>query len=115
MSRGIECICIDDTNKPKEIPQNKWVVKDSKYTITHIFKHPNQNNIQGVELAEVDISKCKPYETFRLSRFAISIDDMEKFMQLMKDCTDLNDIEIDSFVKELIEKEYLILGLKTHE
>jgi hypothetical protein len=109
MSKGIKCICIDAKNKPKEIPTNKWVVENNTYTINHIFKHPNQNNIQGVELAELDISACKPYSTFRISRFAINVDDLGKLIQMMKDCTELNDIEIDSFIKEMLEKEELIL------
>lgn len=109
MAVGIPCICIDDKKKPKEIPQNLWITEQEKYTITHIYLHVNQGNIQGVELAERDISKCKPYETFRLTRFAISVDDMPKFLQMLKDCTDLNDIQIDDFVQELLEKEELIV------
>ena len=108
-SRGIECICIDDTNQPKEIPSILWVKKGEKYTITHICKHINQNNIQGVELAELDISSCFPFSAFKLSRFVMGIEDLQKFMEMLRDCTKLNDIEIADFVKEMLEKEELYL------
>lgn len=109
MGKGIRCICVDAKNKPKEIPTKKWVVEQEKYTITHIFKHPNQNNIQGVELAEINLNGCHPYESYKLSRFIVNMEDFDKLLEMLKDCTDLNDIEIDSFVKDMIEKEELIL------
>ncbi len=106
---GVKAICIDDTKKPKEIPSDKWVKAGELYTITHLYKQLNQNNIKGVELAEFDISMCKPYNCYRLSRFAINVNDFEKFVQMMKDTNELNNIDIDNFVKDLIEKEELIL------
>lgn len=106
---GVKAICIDDTKKPKEIPSDKWVKNGELYTITHLYKQLNQNNIKGVELAEFDISMCKPYNCYRLSRFAINVNDFEKFVQMMKDTNELNNIDIDNFVKDLIEKEELIL------
>lgn len=106
---GVKAICIDDTKKPKEIPSDKWVKAGELYTITHLYKQLNQNNIKGVELAEFDISMCKPYNCYRLSRFAINVNDLEKFVQMMKDTNELNNIDIDNFVKDLIEKEELIL------
>lgn len=106
---GVKAICIDDTKKPKEIPSDKWVKAGELYTITHLYKQLNQNNIKGVELAEFDISMCKPYNCYRLSRFIIKLEDFDKFVQMMKDSNELNNIDIDNFVKELIEKEELIL------
>jgi hypothetical protein len=96
-------ICIDDKNKPPEIKQHLWIKKDNEYTITHIYYHPQQQ-IQGVELAEVELDdSCFPYVSFSLARFAIPQDQLELFIALLKDCTDLNDIDI----KKLIEEEYL--------
>jgi hypothetical protein len=93
-------ICLDDTNRAKEIPVNKWVKKDEFYTITHIYYHPKQQ-IQGVELAEVELDdSCYPYVSFALKRFGILAEDLEKFKALLKDCTDLNDIDISSLIEE---------------
>lgn len=97
----VKCICIDDTNKPKEIPSNKWVQKDKEYHIIHVYVQVNQGNIQGVDLAEISLDEsCAPYQTFRLSRFAINIDDLPKLIELMKLCTELKDIDIEKLIKE---------------
>jgi hypothetical protein len=106
---GIRCICIDDTRKPKEIPSDKWVKIGNIYHITHIYKQINQPGLKGVELAEFDISMCSPYNSYRLSRFAIHEDDLQKFIELCKMTNELNNIDIQNFVEELIEKGDLIL------
>jgi len=93
-------ICLDDTNRPKEVPANRWVKKDSFYTITHIYYHKKQK-ISGVELAEVELDEsCQTYISFALKRFGILVEDLEKFKALLKDCTDLNDIDISSLIEE---------------
>ena len=106
---GVKAICIDDTKKPKEIPSDKWVKAGELYTITHLYKQLNQNNIKGVELAEFDISMCKPYNSYRMSRFIIDIKDLYKLKEMLQNCTDLTNISIDRFVKELINNDELIL------
>lgn len=97
----VKVICLDDSNRPKEIPLEKWIKKDSQYHITHIYYHPQQK-IQGVELAEIDLDEsCLPYSSFALRRFGISKEDLEKFFQMLKDCTDLNDIDVSKLVEEI--------------
>ena len=65
----VACICIDDSKKPNIIPKDKWVIKGNKYHITHVYYHPNQG-IRGCSLYERPLDEsCKPYETFKLSRF----------------------------------------------
>lgn len=96
----VRCICIDDSNRPKEIPVSKWVVKDKEYTIVHVFYHPQQK-IQGVELGEVELDdSCFPYGSFALKRFTIFKEDLELFVSLLRDCTELNDIEINSLIEQ---------------
>ena len=34
----MKVVCIDDSNKPLDIPEHKWVKKDSIYTIAKIVK-----------------------------------------------------------------------------
>jgi len=102
----IPCICIDDKNRPKEVPPQMWIMEGIEYHITHVQYFTKQNNIQGVYLHEVKIKNCPPYEAYRLSRFAFKEEDVPKLIQLMKDCTELNDIDIN----KLLEQE-----LVTHE
>lgn len=91
----IKCICLDDKNRPVEIPVEKWPVKNQTYHITWIYNMINQPGIKGVELSEFDISNCLPYNAYRLSRFGISLDDLDKFIQLMKDTNEVNNINLD--------------------
>lgn len=100
----IRCICIDDQNKPSVIPQEKWVEKGNWYNISYIFIMVNQGRIQGVELAEFDISMHAPYNCYRLSRFAVLEDDLKKFAELIKDCDDmrqLEDVDIEKLTKQI--------------
>ncbi len=97
----IDCICIDDKNRPKEIPEEKWVKEEEGYKITHVYIHPNQGGIQGVTLYEKPLDEsCPPYETFKLSRFAIRASDLEAFIELCKSCSDLNDVDVMKLVEE---------------
>lgn len=100
------CICINDKDKPNEVPSSKWVIKDNIYHITEISNHPLQGGIHGCKLQEVNLNGCSPIEYYKLSRFAIFEDDLDKFLELLKACTELNDIDIDEIIKqtELIEQ-----------
>lgn len=97
----IRAICIDDKNRPKQIPADKWVKQKQQYHITWIYKMVNQKGIQGVSLAEHDISDCDPYNCYRLTRFAIHIDDLPALVELMKTCTELSDVDINKLIEEL--------------
>lgn len=98
---SIRCICLNDSNKPLEIPSNKWLKKDKEYHITHIYYHPQQK-VQGFELSEIFLDdSCFPYVSFSANRFGIYKEDMEKFMQMLKDCSDLDGIEVNNLIEEL--------------
>lgn len=104
----IPCICIDDKNRPAEIPVDKWVKEKSKYNIIYIYWHPVQK-IQGVDLAEIELDEsCKPYGTFAIKRFAISVKDLENFIALCKACTGMNDVDVQEVIKELTVEEELV-------
>ena len=96
----VKVLCINDSNRPKEIKPSLWIKKDQEYHITHIYYH-YQQKIQGCELAEIFLDdSCFPYQAFALNRFGIYKEDLKKFMQMVKDCTSLNDIEIGQLIEE---------------
>ena len=97
----IPCICIDDKNRPLEVPVSKWVVKEQEYHITHVYHQYQQKGIKGVELAEFDISDCVPYNCYRLDRFAFTEENLLKLIELMQQCTELNNIDSHSIVDKL--------------
>lgn len=97
----IQCLCIDDSNRPKEIPESKWVKKDNLYTIIKVTIHPLQDNIQGCELAEISLDEtCLPYEYYRLSRFAIQEEDVDALKELIKLSAELDDVDVDELIKK---------------
>ena len=101
----IECICIDDKHKPFQIPDSMWIKEGEKYTIVNITRHPNQNNIKGVELAEVSMDEtCLPYQFYRLGRFAFNPEDIPRLIEFMHECTELDKLSI----VKLLEEEHIL-------
>ena len=97
----INCICIDDSNRPLEIPANKWPIKDKEYHITWIYFHAGQN-ISGVDLAEFKLDENNmPFRSYKLERFAIQKKDLEALLELMKICS--TKIDINKAIEEQIE------------
>lgn len=96
----IPCICINDKHRPREIAESKWVKKGEEYRISHIYWHPNQG-IQGCDIYEKPLDHtCYPFKTFALFRFAIKSEDLDKLIQLMKDCTSLSDVDVQKLLEE---------------
>lgn len=66
---NIPVICIDDRNRPQDVPASLWPVKGNPYTIIGFHKMLRYGVI-GVSLAEMDITACHPYKYYLESRFA---------------------------------------------
>ena len=65
--------CINDSNRPKQIPPEKWIVKGEHYTVIATTMMNIQRNKIGLKLAEIDLGQsCFPYEYFDADRFAIA-------------------------------------------
>tara|TARA_R110000868_G_scaffold5473_1_gene32971 strand:- start:640 stop:954 length:315 start_codon:yes stop_codon:yes gene_type:complete len=96
---SVECICIDDKNRPKEIPANKWLVEGNKYTVIYtIIVLPQRQLAFNLEEIELDES-CKPYEYFLASRFAFTEDNLEKLMELIELCNETS-FSLDELMKQ---------------
>lgn len=96
--KGVKCICLDDSNRPNDIPQSKWIKQGEEYHITHIFNMVTQGSVIGCEIAETDISMYAPYNCFRITRFGFQEEDIEKLLELMSHCSELNDIDINNII-----------------
>ena len=71
----MEVLCIDDANRPNEVPANRWIKKDEKYTILKVA-FMVQQNIYGCKLAEINNDDLYPWSYFALNRFAVSKEDV---------------------------------------
>jgi len=76
-------LCIDDKNRPPEIPIERWVVEGEWYTPIFWSWHVAQGGIPGVELLEITLDETnKPYSAFRMSRFAMRPEDLQEWLAL---------------------------------
>jgi hypothetical protein len=81
----IKLLCIDDTNKPEDIPFTHWVEEDKLYTLKDVARLTMQGNTLGVQIEEINlISLCLQYEYFSLTRFAIKQEDLEGFKDIIE-------------------------------
>jgi hypothetical protein len=76
----MEVVCINDKNRPNEVPMNRWIKKDQEYTITAVCFMKIQG-IYGCKLAEINNDDLFPYQYFALDRFAISVKEIEKAVE----------------------------------
>lgn len=96
----VACICIDSKNKPDVIPNSKWISKGIQYTIIHIGTTINKK-VLTCTLLEVSLDEsCKPYDGYRLDRFAFKEEDIAKLLELMKSCSELNELNINELLEE---------------
>lgn len=66
-------VCINDSNRPKQIPPEKWIKQGEIYTVIATTMMNIQRNKLGVKLAEIELGQsCFPYEYFDAERFAIT-------------------------------------------
>lgn len=101
----VKSICINDINRPSQIPLEKWVEKGKEYTIIYIYWHPNQG-VQGVLLSEVELDEsCAPFESYKIERFALPKSEIIKFIDLCKMCTQMNSVDIEEVIEQLTLEE----------
>lgn len=74
----MKAICIDDENKPPEIPDEEWIEAGVVYTVKSIVRLGFEVGKYGVLLKEVELSsKSMPYESYDAERFIIFPFDIE--------------------------------------
>lgn len=60
--------CIDDSNKPADIPLSKWLVKGSVYNVIDM-QRLTMTGEYGYKLLEIDLTGCGLYRYFNVNRF----------------------------------------------
>ena len=65
------CICINDSQRPNDIPTSKKKKKGQEYTVISVWKMNMQGGILGFELAEINLDGCAPYKYYAANRFRI--------------------------------------------
>lgn len=65
----MKVICIDDKNRPNEVPASHWIEEGKIYTVIHHCKLNIQGGKIGYKLEEINIDNYSPYEYFDSGRF----------------------------------------------
>ena len=96
----VKCVCLDDSNKPKEIPDHLWVKQGKEYHIACVYWHPKQG-VEGVDLLEIALDdSCYPYETYQLRRFGFTQQELQQLMELTKLCNELDEVDVEKLMEE---------------
>jgi hypothetical protein len=99
----VKCICINDKNRPSKIPQEKWLKEGEEYTIIFTLIVLPQKTL-AVQLEEIDLDEsCMPYEFFLANRFAFTQEELEKLIDFIKECTQVN-MSIKELLKQTNER-----------
>lgn len=89
-----EAICIDDANRPPEIPVEKWVVKGRRYTVSKVMKSKSDGGY-GFVIDELGLDDSNyPYNSIAIRRFGIPMDQL----------TSEEEKEAEEAVKKLTEE-----------
>lgn len=86
----VDVLCVDDSDRPDEIPLEKWINKDQVYTvirIVNIIPIPGvlSTPTVGFELLEITLDETNyPYLYFNSDRFRFKQEDLDKMIALSK-------------------------------
>lgn len=85
----VKVLCINDENRPNEIPIEKWLKKDEEYhvifTCTAFLDELLTKKTLAFQLNEIDLTEENaPFEFFAANRFAIRAEDVEKLKELIE-------------------------------
>ena len=95
----IKCLCIDDRNKPNQIPQNKWIEKGKEYTLLFSMTVLPQKQL-AFQLNEIDLDdSCSPYTWFLANRFAFRQKDLDKLIEFIQECNHIT-FSVNELMKE---------------
>lgn len=90
--------CINDSQRPKEIPIEKWIKFGDNYTVDKLMRfmkrdHPQSGSL-GVTLKERDLTGCDPYKYYGLHRFKLLDSDEELLDKLEREMVKEDIVEL---------------------
>jgi len=96
-----KAFCINDSNRPSDIPTSKWIKREKLYTVIEVKRLLIQGGRIGFKLAEVSLEGCYPYEFFSSDRFALVLDQGI-----------ISQLELNELLEEAIKEEHEEIKIK---
>lgn len=79
----MKCICINDKNRPADIPESHWIKFGETYTVTTVKFIPN--GTIGLAIEEISLEGISTkYDCFALIRFGFHENDMQELIALLE-------------------------------
>jgi hypothetical protein len=79
-------ICINDRDKPKEIPSGKWLTKGKRYNVLKLVK--SMDGQPAFVLEEIELGEdTYPFDCFSAKRFGIPIPEIKKEEEVKEETT----------------------------
>jgi len=95
----IKCLCINDNNKPIQIPNEKWLKKGKEYTLLFSMTVLPQKQL-AFQVNEIDLDdSCSPYTWFLANRFAFREEDLQRLVEFIKECNKIT-FSVNELMKE---------------
>lgn len=82
--------CINDSNRPNDIPTSKWIIKDKVYTVINEYSD-TVNGHKGYELSEV--APDPPYYGYSAHRFR-ELDSLEALQYAEQEIAERETVEL---------------------
>lgn len=80
--KPMRVLCINDANKPNNIPESEWIKQGTVYTVISVAPMGLQAGKLGYKLQEIELTEASfPYEYYDASRFAIIIESEEEVLE----------------------------------
>jgi hypothetical protein len=77
-------VCVNDSNKPSEIPLEKWIKKGNTYTV--VKQVQTLDNKIGYILKEINLSEDNfPFRCFSAERFGFPADEVADEVEEIKE------------------------------
>jgi hypothetical protein len=77
----ISVICIDDSNRPNEVPITRWLELHQEYTIIKVMIMKVQGGLAGVKLEEINNDDLFPWTYFRADRFGQTEEQLMEYIK----------------------------------
>jgi hypothetical protein len=80
----ITILCIDDSNRPEDIPVTHWIKEGQVYTLKNVKSLLMQSGQLGLQVDEINLLELEnQYEFFSLYRFSIQEKDIKAFKDVI--------------------------------